>query len=54
VYRLDGAGKISNAEWIEADGDARALEEARTRLGRARFELWERNRLVARSSDSSG
>ena len=28
LYRLDGAGKISNAEWIEADADKEALRRA--------------------------
>ncbi len=48
LYRLDGAGKIATAEWIEAASDDEALRQARD-LGRAGiYELWERNRLVAR------
>lgn len=46
LYRLDGAGKITTAEWIEADGDADALEKARERCKVGSYELWDRNRLV--------
>ena len=48
LYRLDGAGKIMNAEWIEAGRDEDALVEARQRAAAGSFELWEKNRLVER------
>lgn len=48
LYRLDGAGKITNAEWIEASGDEDALVEARGRAQAGSFELWEKNRLIER------
>jgi hypothetical protein len=48
LYRLDGAGKISNAEWVEASSDDDALTESRNRCGSGSFELWEKNRLVER------
>jgi hypothetical protein len=48
LYRLDGAGKITNAEWIEAAGDDDALRDARARADSGSFELWEKNRLVQR------
>jgi hypothetical protein len=48
LYRLDGAGKIMSAEWVEAPEDDRARQEARSRSGSASFELWEKNRLVER------
>ena len=48
LYRLDGAGKIANAEWIEALEDDDALREAKTRIDSGSFELWQRNRLVQR------
>jgi hypothetical protein len=48
LYRLDGAGKITSAEWIEAVADADALREVRTRADSGSFELWEKNRLVER------
>lgn len=48
LYRLDGAGKITNAEWIEAGDDADALAEARQRAASGSFELWEKNRLIER------
>ena len=46
-YRLDGAGKIIKADWIAADDDDQAIVHARQRA-EGRFELWDRNRLVAR------
>jgi hypothetical protein len=49
LYRLDGAGKIEGADWIEADGDAEAARQARERAGQGHFELWQQQRLVARS-----
>lgn len=48
LYRLDGAGRISAAEWIEAADDEDACAKARQFCGR--FELWERNRLVEREN----
>jgi hypothetical protein len=48
LYRLDGAGKITSAEWIEAPEDALALTEARGRAVTGSFELWDKNRLVER------
>jgi hypothetical protein len=49
LYRLDGAGNIEAADWIEADGDEEASRQARERAGPARFELWQQQRLVTRS-----
>jgi hypothetical protein len=51
LYRLDGAGKIVTAEWVEASDDQGALQEAQTRREGAQCELWDRNRLVARIPD---
>jgi hypothetical protein len=49
LYCLDGAGRISLAEWIEADSDEDALAKARSMgHGALKCELWQRNRLVAR------
>ena len=53
LYRLDGAGKITTAEWVEADGDDDGLEKARARCKIGAFELWDRNRLVGRSERGS-
>ena len=49
LYRLDGAGKISAAEWIEAVDDEEARLQAQGSLGGARYELWEGRRLVERA-----
>jgi len=46
LYRLDGAGRIEFADWIEADGDEDAARAARARLGDERFELWQGGRLL--------
>ncbi len=48
LYRLDGAGKITAAEWIEAAEDADALREAQGRVDGGSFELWQKDRLVER------
>jgi hypothetical protein len=49
LYRLDGAGSIVSADWLDADADEAAIEQARERAGEGRFELWQRNRLVGSS-----
>jgi len=49
LYRLDGAGRISAADWIEAADDEGAREQAREQCS-GRYELWERNRLVRREA----
>jgi len=48
LYRLDGAGKIVGAEWVEAADDAAAEQDARNRGLPVACEMWDRNRLVAR------
>ena len=48
LYRLDGVGKFTKAEWFEAESDAAALREAQGRFGDSRFELWQRGRLVSK------
>ena len=47
LYQLDGAGRISAAEWIDAADDAEARSKAEAQ-STGRYELWERNRLVHR------
>jgi hypothetical protein len=46
LYRLDGAGKISSADWIAAEADDEALRQAEVMARGASFELWDRKRLV--------
>lgn len=48
MYRLDGDGRISGADWIEAADDQAAISDARHQAGHSRFELWEGKRLVER------
>ena len=48
VYRLDGSGQISRAEWIEADDDDLAVGKARElKDSCVTCEVWQRDRLVA-------
>lgn len=47
LYRLDGAGKIVSADWVEAKDDDEAVREARNVVGESHFELWDRKRLVS-------
>ena len=53
LYRLDGAGKISSAVWLDADADDEALRQARQMVDGIDFELWERGRLVGRKKDGA-
>jgi len=46
-YRLDGAGSISKAEWIEASDDADAVQQVRDKNLPVASEIWDRNRRVA-------
>lgn len=53
LYRLDGAGRIAGADWLEAATDEEARLKARADHGSSRFELWDRYRLVERSDPES-
>jgi hypothetical protein len=46
LYRLDGSGKIDSAEWIEADADDTAIDDAHMRFPDGSFELWHGQRFV--------
>lgn len=48
LYRVDGTGKITSAEWIEAADDAGAERLVREQIPDGIAEIWERDRLVAR------
>ncbi len=48
LYHIDGAGRFSAAEWIEADSDEAALDAARA-LGKSiTGELWQGQRFIGR------
>lgn len=48
LYCLDGAGKISFADWIVAEDDAEAMAKAREmKLNASKCEIWLQQRLVA-------
>jgi hypothetical protein len=48
LYRLDRSGRIDAAEWIEADHDEDAKSKAQALFCAEGYELWDRQRLVAR------
>ena len=54
LYRLDGAGKITSAEWIDAADDDDAAAQARARATGSTAEVWDRNRMVVRIEPSRG
>ena len=47
LYCLDG-GRIIKGEWLDAPGDAEAIESARSKNSDVDCELWLGKRLVAR------
>ena len=57
-YRLDGAGSIRTADWLDATDDSDAVRQVRELKLNSVSEIWDRNRLVARvepaPGDSSG
>jgi hypothetical protein len=47
LYCLDGAGRITLADWIQAETDEEAIEKARKKQqGARKCEIWQRRRLV--------
>jgi len=50
LYRLDGAGKITSAEWLAAKDDKHAADMAREIDSQTVVEVWDRDRLVIRIS----
>jgi hypothetical protein len=54
LYDLDGAGKFSTAEWIDADDDASAAGAARALGKTCRCELWRGPKFIAAINPSKG
>jgi hypothetical protein len=54
LYDLDGAGRFSAAEWIEADDDASAADAARVLGKTCRCELWHGPKFVATINPRKG
>ena len=50
LYKLDGAGSISSAEWIDAGSDEDAVRQARELELVGPCEIWSGDRRVARVS----
>jgi hypothetical protein len=50
LYRLDGTGRISGAEWLDALNDRFALQAAQALANGASCEVWQRDRRVGRLS----
>jgi hypothetical protein len=48
VYCFDGAGRILQADWVEAADDDAAVAAARDLMNCPVVEVWDRGRLVAR------
>ena len=46
LYLLDGAGKISTAQWIDAPDDEEAVRQAHAQCAPGKHELWHGRRLV--------
>ena len=54
-YRLDGAGNISGAQWLDAADDDDAVGQVRELKLPVPSEVWSGNRLVGRvDANSSG
>lgn len=53
IYRLDGDGRFSTADWIDAEDDVSALSAARSAMKERPFELWHGARLVAREDPAA-
>jgi hypothetical protein len=47
VYCLDGASKVTSAEWLDAADDAAAVKRVRKEHEGEKCELWDGPRLVA-------
>lgn len=48
LYCIDGAGKITTAEWLHAADDEDAARQANERKLGVAAEVWDRSRFVAR------
>jgi hypothetical protein len=48
LYRVDGTGKITSAEWLDAADDEEVTRLAHKQVPDGMAEVWERGRLVAR------
>ena len=48
LYHIDGGGRFSAAEWIDADCDDSAIDAARAVSRSLACELWQGRRFVAR------
>ncbi len=48
LYHLDGAGLVTTAGWLDADGDRAAIDASRNDNISVQSELWQGRRLVTR------
>ena len=49
-YRLDQAGRLHGAEWVDAETDGDAIAQIEGRHPKERCEVWQGRRLVAELS----
>ncbi len=55
LYHIDGGGRFSAAEWIEAESDEAAMDAARALNKSIAGELWQGQRFIGRlGSDPPG
>ena len=52
IFHLDGSGRVSSTDWLDADGDQAAISAARDRNS-LHCELWQGRRLVTRLNSAS-
>jgi hypothetical protein len=48
-YRLDGVGHLYDAEWFHAENDEAAVALIETKHPDAKCEIWQEERLVAKT-----
>jgi len=52
LYHLDGAGLVTTAGWLDADGDRAAIDASRNDNISVQSERWQGRRLVTRLAHS--
>lgn len=53
LYRLDGAGRVTTTEWLNAAGDEAAIDAAHVKDASVQCELWQGRRLVTRLANGA-
>jgi hypothetical protein len=53
IYHLDGTGRVTAAEWLEAAGDEAAIDATRGENASVQCEVWQGRRLVTRIANGA-